>query len=421
MKQIITYGLLFLAVLAISFGFSNKEEEGQVHFKVTKEENGEKTVFEKVYVDMEALKADEELMAFDTMVSDWIDNHSKAIIIKKRIANDKDLTRIKEDTDEVLNHVSSNKKGYEDEIIEVKGEKIIKITTDGEEKVFTVTSEGEGEYKMVWIDEEGSKTELKEKHEESGKVHKEIEVIVSRDVEEKKNIVIEKRDADDMAEIKVEVEKEVDEDGNEVIREKKIWITKDGKKEELDGENSFEFKTNEDHLTIIVDDKTIDIDEFSEGEPEGKNIMILKTKDESDEGVKQTMNINIEEKDGKKFIEIDIKRDASLNVTISEIRNDDAEFQDIKMNFKNNLNPSQLRYYPNPNSGQFNLNFQLDSKEVVTVKVMDILGNEVYKEKLMDFNGIYDNEINLMGREKGIYILQISQKKKALTRKILIE
>ncbi len=55
------------------------------------------------------------------------------------------------------------------------------------------------------------------------------------------------------------------------------------------------------------------------------------------------------------------------------------------------------------------------------MKVMDILGNEVYKEKLMDFNGVYDNEINLIGREKGIYILQISQKKKALTRKILIE
>lgn len=418
MKQIITYCLLFLAVLAISFGFSNKEEKGKVHFKVTKEENGEITVFEKVYVDMEALKADDELMAFDIMVSDWIDSHSKTIIIKKRINNDEDLTRIEENTDEVSNHVSSNNKGYDDEIIEVKGEEIIKITTDGEEKVFTVTSEGEEEYKMVWIDEDGSKTELKEKHEEPGKVHKEVEVFVSHDVEGKKNIVIEKSGADDMAEIKVKVEKEVDEDGNEVIREKKIWITKDGEKVELEGENSFEFKTDGDHMTIIVDDKTIDFDEYSEGESEGKNIMFLKTKDE---GVKQTMNINIEEKKGGKYIEIDIKRDASLNVTISEIRKNDAELQDIKMNFKNNLNPSQLRYYPNPNNGQFNLKFQLDSKEVVTVKVMDILGNEVYKEKLMDFNGIYDNEINLIDREKGIYILQISQKKKALTRKILIE
>jgi len=52
---------------------------------------------------------------------------------------------------------------------------------------------------------------------------------------------------------------------------------------------------------------------------------------------------------------------------------------------------------------------------------MDILGNEVYKEKLLDFNGAYDNEINLSGKEKGIYILQIRQKKKMLTRKILIE
>ena len=52
---------------------------------------------------------------------------------------------------------------------------------------------------------------------------------------------------------------------------------------------------------------------------------------------------------------------------------------------------------------------------------MDILGNKVYNEKLKNFDGFYDNEINLAGKEKGIYVLQVVQKKKALTRKILIE
>ena len=52
---------------------------------------------------------------------------------------------------------------------------------------------------------------------------------------------------------------------------------------------------------------------------------------------------------------------------------------------------------------------------------MDILGKEVYKEKILDFTGSYENEINLSGKEKGVYILQVNQKKKALTRKILIE
>ena len=145
------------------------------------------------------------------------------------------------------------------------------------------------------------------------------------------------------------------------------------------------------------------------------------TRSEGKPGLKQSMNINIEEKNGEKYIEIDIKKDAALNVTISEIEKNDSDFRFANLDFKNNLKPAQLSYFPNPNNGKFNLKFTLEQQKEVAVKVVDILGKEVYKEKLIDFNGKYDNEINLLGIEKGIYILQIIQKKKALTKKILIE
>ncbi len=99
----------------------------------------------------------------------------------------------------------------------------------------------------------------------------------------------------------------------------------------------------------------------------------------------------------------------------------DASLNDVGYSIKNNLNPSQLKYYPNPSNGRFNLEFQLNLKKEVTIKVMDILGNEVYKETLLDFDGNYHNEIDLTGKERGIYILQVIQKKKTLARKILIE
>ena len=38
----------------------------------------------------------------------------------------------------------------------------------------------------------------------------------------------------------------MDEDGNKVIKDKKVWISKDGKKVELDDENSFQFNTEGD-------------------------------------------------------------------------------------------------------------------------------------------------------------------------------
>jgi hypothetical protein len=108
-------------------------------------------------------------------------------------------------------------------------------------------------------------------------------------------------------------------------------------------------------------------------------------------------------------------------VTISEIMKTDVSFKDIDFSIKNNLKPSELNYYPNPNDGKFNLKFNLDQKGEVIVKVLDILGNEIYKETLLDFNGIYDNQLDLTGHEKGIYVLQVQQGRKALSRKILIE
>jgi len=411
MKHPIAYMLLIITTLVISFGFSIINDDGMIHLKVIKEEHGEKSIFEKIYENMEALKSDKELMEFDALLKDWTSDYENEIYVKKRIDLDKDFTWISDD----------------EEVIEVKGKKVIKIKTDGDEKVFTVTSDGDGEHTMVWIDEDGSKIELTEKNTEkmaldggSVEAHKKIEVINSNGDEENKNIIITKDDDSD-TEIEVKIEKEIDANGKEVIKEKRVWVTEDGKKVELDNENSFEFITEGDNITIKVDDKTIDIANLSDTKFEGENVMVFKTKSDGEEGVKQTMNVNVEEKDGEKFIEIDIKRNAELNVTISEILQNDASLQDAKIDLKNNLKPSHLGYYPNPNNGKFNLRFSLDQEEEVTVKVMDILGNEVYKEKLLDFRGIYDNEINLEGKEKGIYILQISQKNKALTRKILIE
>lgn len=478
MKQTITYSLLLLAAIAVSFGFSALDEKGKVHLKVTKEDNGEKSVFKKIYANMEALKSDEELKNFDKLVENWTSddnrvfihkNHEggdihKEVIIKKKNDGADEFTWVSDGGEEIHDgekYIIIKKKDDSDEVIEIEGEKIIEIKTDGEEKVFTITSEGDGDHTMVWIDEDGNKTELTEenieklsKNGEDIEIHKKIKVITSDDKDGEKNVIIMKSDGEevikiegdkvieiktddkekvytvtserndeDEMEIEVQVEKEVDAEGNEVIKEKKVWVIKDGEKVELDDENSFEFKTEGDKITIKIDNETIDIADFAGGEMEGANVMVFKSKDEEEEesGTKQTMNINVEEKDGEKFIEIDIKRNSALNVTISEIVKDDASLKSLKADIKNNLKPAELNYYPNPNNGKFNLKFKLDRQDELTVKVIDILGNEVYKEKLLDFNGIYDNEINLTGKQKGIYILQISQKKKTFTRKILIE
>ena len=415
--------------------------------KVTKEENGEKSVFEKIYTNMDELKADEELKEFDVLIDRWANEEghhmmhlehgdrdgAKRIIIKKKIDGDENLTWISEDNEEIhegdYHVVMKHKDGKEEKIIKEK--KVIKIKTDKDGHEITIKIDEDGEHNMIIIDEDGNKTKITDEdiekmiqnHQdgEGNEIHKKIEVIVSDEGDGEQKVIVMKGDENDAKEIEVEVKKEIGEDGEEKIIERNVWITKDGKKIELDGESDYEFETDGDIIKIKVDADIMEIDDFSDARTEGKNVMLRLGIEDDNKGINQTMNIIVKEEDGEQFIEIDIKRTNSLNVTISEILKDDTSLDGIDYSLKNSLNPSQLNYYPNPNNGKFNLKFMLDKKEEVTVKVMDILGKEVYKETLLDFNGTYDNKIDLTGKEKGIYILQIIQKRKALTRKILIE
>jgi hypothetical protein len=443
MKQIITRSALLMIAVGIAFGFSALDEKGKVHLKVTKEENGEKTVFEKSYENMEALKADDELKQFDLLVKNWADDkgtHShqfnfksedgQKVIIERKTDSDEDFTWISEDENhDGEKHIITKRKG--DGEIEGNVENVIKIKTKDGDQNFTMKIDGDDNGTMIWVDEHGNTTELTDEkisemvseHTDGDseiKIRKKVEVITSEGKEGVHKVII-KEGNDDTAEIEVNVEKEMDEDGNEKIVSKKVWITKDGEKVELKDEDAYQFETEGDKIKVTVGDKTLELADFSGGRFEGKDGLIAMNSSNRDQEGDQIMNVNVEKKNGETFIEIDIKRNTARNVTISEIAKEDASFKDVSFTLKNNLKPSQLNYYPNPSNGKFNLKFDLDQKGAVTVKVTDILGKEVYRETILDFAGTYDNQLDLTGRENGIYVLQIIQDRKMLYRKILIE
>ena len=436
MKQIFPNSILLILAISISMAFAPTDEKGKVHLKVTKEENGEQKVFEKVYESMDELKADKELKQFDVLLEDWANKKDKrvelfqnekpdgekTIIIRKKMDGKDEMTWTSDDKEELKEGdnliIIQQKDGDEDTII-YNSKKVVKIKSkDGDDHV-TIKMEGDDDQKMIWIDENGSKTELTD--EKIEKMISEVEVTTSGGDKETVDVIIMEGDDNRKTEVEVEVKKEIDALGEEKIIEKKVWVTKDGKKIELDDDDAYEIKTEGDTFTIKVDRESMDSEDFSDEKFDGDNVMVYRNKAEGEPGMNQMMNINIDEKNGEQFIKIDIKRSNSVKVMISEILQDDASLSDIDYSLKNNLKPSKLNYFPNPNNGRFTLDFTLDQKEEVTVVVMDILGKEVYKEKLLDFQGNYDNQIDLSGKEKGIYILQISQKKKMLTRKILIE
>jgi hypothetical protein len=449
MKRTMTFSIMLILVTLGLVSFISGEESGKVHLKVTKNEGGKTTVLQKSYENMEALKSDEELKKFDVLLEEWANEAGKEKVYSFEKSDSKDnviimkkpggesMTWVNENGDTVRTEkeiIIKHKDGKEEKIIteqkkvmvfsgDGQKEMIIKLDSDGgEEKTWTdekgnviKLKDGDGEKQVIVFDSVGTKKIIIKKGsgaddmtwtDEKGNVMK-----LNENSGDKKVIVI-VDDKDNTEEIEVKVETNEERRGDQKTITKKVWVTDDGKKMELEG----------DDMEIITKGDTFNIRINHMGdEPiaRGDKVMMMKKRDIDGPG--ETMDVKIENKNGEQFIEISIKRSAKLSVTISDIDKNDASLKGAAVSLKSNLKSSSISYDPNPGSGKFTLKFALDQKEPVTVKVLDILGNEVYNEMVMDFQGNYDNQIDLKGKSKGIYILQIGQNKMTLSKKIVIE
>lgn len=77
----------------------------------------------------------------------------------------------------------------------------------------------------------------------------------------------------------------------------------------------------------------------------------------------------------------------------------------------------ELNVYPNPGEGEVNLEFKAAAVPTV-IRVLSVDGREIYREELNDFNGSYNQRIDI-DREEGGVILQIQQNGKVFTETIM--
>lgn len=66
-----------------------------------------------------------------------------------------------------------------------------------------------------------------------------------------------------------------------------------------------------------------------------------------------------------------------------------------------------LHIYPNPNTGQFIIYFNLEKISDVNIRVRDLTGRVVYVRELNDFSGIFQEQISLNDIPKGLYLVEI--------------
>jgi hypothetical protein len=82
---------------------------------------------------------------------------------------------------------------------------------------------------------------------------------------------------------------------------------------------------------------------------------------------------------------------------------------------------SSFEIYPNPFSSNAQVSFTSSVKGVLTAKLTDVIGREVYMEKINAQVGSNSIELNKNGLSTGVYIFTLSDGKESMTRRVVIE
>jgi hypothetical protein len=88
---------------------------------------------------------------------------------------------------------------------------------------------------------------------------------------------------------------------------------------------------------------------------------------------------------------------------------------------ENNLPVDGVFFSPNPNDGQFVLNYALQESGPVQVQLYDLNGRQVFAKSFDGIPGTYSEQINISEEPKGVYFLTVVQNGKSYAKKVVIQ
>ena len=122
-------------------------------------------------------------------------------------------------------------------------------------------------------------------------------------------------------------------------------------------------------------------------------------------------HLNLKDEDSRAKI-IDSKK-----IKVTDV---DGEFgRRGKVEKKEALALENLSFYPN-SSGKLKIRFETLVEDELSIKVSNLDGKDVFNRYFESFSGGYSETIDLSGQKEGIYLLEIIQGKKKVTKKVII-
>ncbi len=84
------------------------------------------------------------------------------------------------------------------------------------------------------------------------------------------------------------------------------------------------------------------------------------------------------------------------------------------------VNQNQLSVYPNPNDGNFTIEFNSANRSTYILEILNTIGQVIHKEDIKDFKGTYTKLLNMEERVSGIYTLSLSNNENRTMKKIIV-
>ena len=155
------------------------------------------------------------------------------------------------------------------------------------------------------------------------------------------------------------------------------------------------------HQLASVQDLTEAIAPFKPGDV----VDVKFVRDGQEQTVKATLGAptQVEDREKKVVIIKEIEKIVEEDTDKEEIES----YEDMELN--RSLSLETIRIFPNPNDGLLRIKFEGESGPT-TLRLSTIRGKKLYEEKIEDFNGSYNQEINLKRYPKGPILLTIEQK-----------
>lgn len=115
-----------------------------------------------------------------------------------------------------------------------------------------------------------------------------------------------------------------------------------------------------------------------------------------------------------------------IMIMITDLDTDDEEklntySPNAKLSIIDKAELGDLEFFPNPSKGIFNLKFDSEEAADTKINIYDISGKEIYTKSLDNFEGTFDEDIDISNSEGGTYILEIVKDNKRYNKKVIIE